>query len=179
MAGLFKKKETVIKVKDKVWMTSEAKLQAFINEWKKNPDTVFIFWFDDSLRQVESSFAKLETGPATILMARETNAFQVSGKKIILAEHYPLLQKENEFFQKLKLQEAEVWSALDEPLFKHFGSEKIIEMMKQLGMKEDEAIEHPMITKAIRSAQEEISKKIMIDKTSQSQNDWMQRNANL
>ena len=106
MAGLFKKKETVIKVKDKVWMTSEGKLQAFIYEWKKNPDTVFIFWFDDSLRQVESSFAKLATAPATLLMARETNAFQLSGKKIILAEHYPLPQKENEFFQKLKLQEA-------------------------------------------------------------------------
>jgi preprotein translocase subunit SecA len=70
-----------------------------------------------------------------------------------------LQQKENEFFQKLNLQEAEIWSALDEPLFKHFGSEKIIQMMKQLGMKENEAIENTMISKAILSIQAKISKK--------------------
>jgi hypothetical protein len=179
MFGLFKKKEATIQVKDKVWMTGEAKLQALINEWKKNPDIVFIFWFDESLRQIESFFTGQSLAPIVLLTARETNTSHLSGKKIILVEHYPLSQKENEFFQKLKLQEAEVWSALDEPLFKHFGSEKIIQMMKQLGMKEDEAIEHPMISKAIHNAQEKISKKIIIDQASHSQNDWLQKNLNL
>ncbi len=100
MSGLFKRKETTIKVKDKVWMTGEAKLQAFINEWKKNPEIVFIFWFDESLRQTESFFARQATTPPVLLTVRETNIFQLPGKKIILAEHYPLQQKENEFFQK-------------------------------------------------------------------------------
>ena len=179
MFGLFKKKEATIKVKDKVWMTGEAKLQAFINEWKKTPKIIFIFWFDESLRQAESFFAGQATTVPVLLTARETNTFHLAGKKIILAEHYPLQQKENEFFQKLNLQEVEIWSALDEPLFKHFGSEKIIQMMKQLGMKEDEAIEHPMISKAIHNAKEKISKKIIIDQASHSQNDWLQKNFNL
>ena len=87
-------------------------------------------------------------------------------------------QKESEFFQKIKLQEVEIWSALDEPLFKHFGSEKIIQMMKQLGMKENESIENAMISKAISSVQEKISKKMIIDQMGQSQNDWLQRNFN-
>jgi hypothetical protein len=179
MFGLFKKKEAIIQVKDKVWMTGGAKLQAFINEWKKTPKIIFIFWFDESLRQAESFFAGQATTVPVLLTARETITFHLAGKKIILAEHYPLQQKENELFQKLNLQEVKIWSALDEPLFKHFGSEKIIHMMKQLGMKEDEAIEHPMISKAIHNAQEKISKKIIIDQASHSQNDWLQKNFNL
>jgi hypothetical protein len=178
MFSLFGKKEATIKVKDKVWMTGEAKLHAFMNEWRKKPEVVFVFWFDESLRQVESFFTGQTTTAPVLLTSRETNTFHLAGKKIILAEHYPLQQKENEFFQKLNLQEAEIWSALDEPLFKHFGSEKIIQMMKQLGMKENEAIENTMISKAILSIQEKISKKIIIDQVAQSQNDWLQRNFN-
>ena len=53
MFSLFGKKEATIKVKDKVWMTGEAKLHAFMNEWRKKPEVVFVFWFDESLRQVE------------------------------------------------------------------------------------------------------------------------------
>jgi hypothetical protein len=178
MFGLFKKKEAIIKVKDKVWITEEAKLQALFNEWKKNPEIVFIFWFDESLRQAESFFSKQSNQVPVLFTARETNAFHVQDKKVILAEHYPLQQKENEFFEKIKLQEAQVWSALDEPLFKHFGSEKIIQMMKQLGMKEDEVVENSMISKAILGVQEKIRKKMIIDQAAQSQNDWLQKNSN-
>jgi preprotein translocase subunit SecA len=76
----------------------------------------------------------------------------------------------------LNLQDVQVWSALDEPLFKHFGSDKIIQMMKQLGMKEDVAIEHNMISKAIQNAQEKISKKVLIDQAASSQEEWLKKN---
>src|SRR5215208_4490590 len=101
MSGLFKKKETAIKIKDKVWMTGKAKLGAFINELKKNPDSVFIFWFDESLRQTESFFANQSIPVATLLMAREANTSRVFDKKIVFAEHYPLEEEEIELFQKL------------------------------------------------------------------------------
>src|SRR4029079_5785701 len=102
MFGLFKKNEAPVKVKvkDKVWLTGEAKLRALINECppaeragKKNPEIVFIFWFDESLRQAESFFARQIIAPPLFLTARETNAFHLAGKKIILAEHYPMHQK--------------------------------------------------------------------------------------
>src|SRR5438034_191998 len=99
MFGLFKKKEATIKVKDKVWMTGEAKLQAFINEWKKNPEVAFIFWFDESLGQAVSFFARQSTTPPVLLTARETNIFHLPVKKIILADHYPLQKKDNEYFK--------------------------------------------------------------------------------
>lgn len=110
MFGRSKKREIAsTRIRDKACMSGEAKLHAFLNEWKNNPTVVFIFWFDDSLRQAESFFAKHTISPVTLL-AREKNALQLTGKKIIIAEHHPLQQKENDLFQKLKLEEAEVWS---------------------------------------------------------------------
>ena len=109
-------------------------------------------------------------------MAREVHSSQIVNKQVIFVEHYPLMQKEQELFVKLNLQQAEVWSALDESLFKQFGSDKIIHMMKQLGTKEDDVIEHAMISKAIQNTQEKISKKVLIDQTCTSQEEWMRRN---
>jgi len=173
--GLFKRKES-IKIKDKIWMKKEAKLQGFISEWQKDPGTIFIFWFDDSLREVESIFTKQTNSAPILVTAREATAQYTVGKKIIIGEHYPLQQKENDLFQKLKLEVAEIWSSLDEPLFKRFGSDKIIEIMKQLGMKEDQVIEHSMITKAIQNAQAKISKKNLMDSPGVSQSDWLLKN---
>jgi len=173
--GLFKRKES-IKIKDKIWMKKEAKLQGIISEWQKDPGTIFIFWFDDSLREVESIFTKQTNNSPILITAREATAQYAAGKKIIIGEHYPLQQKENDLFQKLKLGVAEIWSSLDEPLFKRFGSDKIIEIMKQLGMKEDQVIEHPMISKAIQNAQAKISKKNLMDSLSVSQSDWLLKN---
>jgi hypothetical protein len=173
MFGLFKKREESTKVKDKIWMNTEAKLQAVLNECKKTPDAIFIFWFDESLKQAESYFTNQGSSTAPLVTARETNSIHATGKKIILGEHYPLLEKENDFFQKLKLAEVEIWSALDEPLFKHFGSDKIIQMMKQLGMNETDVIENSMVSSAIRKAQEKISKQHTLDHTSYSQKDWL------
>jgi preprotein translocase subunit SecA len=74
------------------------------------------------------------------------------------------------------LDEVRVLSALDEPLFKRFGSDKIIQMMKQMGMSEKQSIEHDMISKAIQNAQDKIDHKIDIEQSARSQNDWLVRN---
>lgn len=69
-----------------------------------------------------------------------------------------------------------VFSSLNEPLFKRFGADKIIQVMKQLGMKDDEVIEHSMINKAIQRAQEKIEKKVVVEQSAHSQHDWLEKN---
>jgi len=69
-----------------------------------------------------------------------------------------------------------VFMALYEPLFKHFGSEKLIPLMKMLGMKEDEVIEHNMVTKSIIRGQEKIAEQVILEQTAGSQEDWMRKN---
>ncbi|AVJ55138.1 preprotein translocase subunit SecA [Idiomarina sp. OT37-5b] len=46
--------------------------------------------------------------------------------------------------------------SLEDPLMRIFASERMASMMKRLGMKEGEAIEHPWVTRAIENAQRKV-----------------------
>jgi hypothetical protein len=176
MFNPFKKKETSVNVIDKIWMSEMSKYNGIFDLWKKNPELVIISWFTATLQNLETLFAKTAAAPASFFLVKEIHGSQLSGKKIIFSEHYPLYQKEQELFKQWQLGEAIVHSALDEPLFMHFGGEKIISMMKQLGMKEDSQIENKMISHAIRHAQEKIENKVLAEHTANSQQEWIQRN---
>jgi preprotein translocase subunit SecA len=65
---------------------------------------------------------------------------------------------------------------MDEPLFKHLGSEKMIPMMKLLGMKENEVIEHSLVTKSIIKGQAKIAAQVTLEQSAQSQEEWLERN---
>jgi hypothetical protein len=176
MFNLFKKKEASVKVTDKIWMSEEAKWNGIVNEWKENPQLVIITWFDATYRHLQTVFAENTTSPVSLFIARQVTGPELAGRKIIFAEHYPLPAKEQDAFGRWQLKEAVVHSAMDEPLFKHFGGDKIIEMMKQLGMKEDGVITHRMISHAIVNAQEKIEKKVVAETPANSQQEWLQRN---
>ncbi len=176
MFGLFKKKEKEVKINDKVIISEEAKLQAMFNYWSNNKNIQFIFWFDDTLRQVESFFASKTSEPIQLLTARESSSYLLTGKIAVFAEHYPIHSKEEALYKKLNLEQVEVFSSLKEPLFQKFGGDKIIQLMQQLGMKEDEIIEHKMISNAIRKAQDKIEKKLLMEQTAHSQEDWLIKN---
>jgi hypothetical protein len=176
MFNIFKKKEPGVRVIDKIVMTGAAKWNALLEKWKKSTEIIFIFWFDETRRQAESFFPKESGAGVNFYMAREIPSHQLVGRPLLFAEHYPLAEKERELFEKLQLEEAEVWSAMDEPLFKEFGSDKIVQMMKQFGMKDDQVIEHNMVSKAILTAQEKIGKKVLLDQSSASQEEWLRMN---
>jgi len=176
MFNLFKKKDGGVKVKDIIWMNADAKWRAVIDLWKKDENTVFVFWFDESLEQAQEILSEQITGNINLIMAREVNHHQVENKTVIIAEHYPLKKKEEQLFQNLYLEEVKVLSSLDEALFKRFGSDKIIQLMKQMGMDEKQPIEHSLITKAIHNAQEKMEGKVSFEQSARSQNDWLEKN---
>lgn len=176
MFNLFKKKDPETKVIDKVVIDETAKLKAMMAYWTADKNTAFVYWFDESLRQAESFFTNQSTEPVTLLTAREAATPQLAGKTAVFAEHYPLRSKEEELYKKLNTKQVIVFSSLNEPLFKRFGADKIIQVMKQLGMKDDEVIEHSMINKAIQRAQEKIEKKVVVEQSAHSQHDWLEKN---
>jgi hypothetical protein len=176
MFNLFKKKEGSVKVIDKIWMTQEAKCNGLLELLKKDPNIVIIAWFDSTLRDLETLFAKETTSAVSLFLARTVHSSHIIGRKIILAEHHPLRKKEQDAFSQWHLGEAVVHSAMDEPLFKQFGGERIMTMMKQLGMKEDSMIEHKMISSAIENAQDKIEKKVITEQGAASQQEWIERN---
>jgi hypothetical protein len=176
MFGLFKKKEPGITVTDKIVIGKTARLNALLAAWTADPGCVFIFWFDETLDTASAFFAAQATSPVALFTAREVTAVHLAGKTVVFAEHYPVRTKEEELYRKLNLTAVTVYSALEEPLFKRFGSDKIIQLMRQLGMKEDEVIEHRMVSKSIRDAQEKIEKKLLIEQTTRSQEQWLEKN---
>jgi hypothetical protein len=110
------------------------------------------------------------------MLADKIDFERLKEKLVVFAEHYPLPQKEQALFKTLDLKEIPVLSSLDEPLFMHFGGESLTDMMKKLGMKEDEVIGHAMITSSIRNAQQKLEKKVRIEKLTNSAGEWFALN---
>ena len=100
----------------------------------------------------------------------------LQSKTPVFVEHYPLHSKELELIKNWTAEKIIVYSAMDEPLFKHFGSEKLVPLMKMMGMKEDEVIEHSMVTKSIIKGQEKIASQVNSEHSASSQGEWMKKN---
>src|ERR1700675_3815521 len=98
MFNLFKKKSPETRVVNKVIMTEAAKWKALVDQWRKNNNTVFIFWFDETLQKAETIFSQETATPVELLRARDIHSPNLAGKQIIFAEHYPLPEKEKELF---------------------------------------------------------------------------------
>jgi hypothetical protein len=169
-------KEANIRVNDLVWTGSTAKWKGLIGLSKNNVETTFIFWFDDSLREAEDFLRELEITGLDLVTVREAHHITLQNRNIIFAEHYPIRKKEQEIFQSLHLTEVTVLSSLDEALFKKFGANNITELLRKLGLDENESIQHGFITGAIKHAQEKIESSITVDLSARSQSEWFENN---
>lgn len=172
MFGLFKSKPKEISVDDKVWMTSNAKWAACAAVHSSTANVTFLFWFKDTAKSLEQYLAASGVADAAIKDARFCT--QAAGP-IIFIEHFPLRNEEQQVYEKLGLQEAVVYSSLDEAIFQLFGGEKIVKLMQQMGMKENEMVEHKMISTSIARAQEKIEKSAQIHINASSQAAWLQQ----
>ncbi|HNP22958.1 MAG TPA: hypothetical protein PKM63_03535 [Panacibacter sp.] len=174
--SLFSRNKISFKIIDTVYVSAIAKWKACANTAAKNATTVFIAWFPETLQQLEAYFSAHSTIKPTTLLYRNANSFNTKDKNIIFVEHYPLPKKETDLFVSLTLAAAHVYSSLDEPLFMHFGGEKMIELLSKLGMKEDEPLENTMITKALHNAQEKIAAKVTLEQSATAQAEWFRKN---
>jgi hypothetical protein len=175
MFGLFKRTAAGIPVVDKVWMSKTAKLKACADMLGVNPDCLFIAWFKETFAELQAAL-HLPIDNSNLRVAENITPPDVVNRMIIFAEHHPLHAVEQELFRKLNLKEVPVLCSLDEHFFSRFGGEKTIELMRKLGMKEDEVIGHSMITKSIRSAQDKISKHTKTNYAASSQAEWFTLN---
>ena len=173
MFNLFRKKQAAFPLTDRVFLSGASKEAALVRRLEADPDVIFIHWFDESLERSVTVAGDRYTH--RLLSAREAMRMPPGNPPVIFAEHYPLRKKEEELFQRLGLTKVEVWSALDDPLLKKFGGDRIIEMMRKMGMKDDEIIEHALISKSIRNAQDKLEKKLVYDSPARSAEEWFRR----
>lgn len=175
MFGLFKKSEARIKVDDKIWMSSEEKIDAIREMLRLNPACLFLVWFEDSLMTYQQHLG-LPAGSPQLMTVERAGVSDVAGKMVIFLEHYPLADAEQIQYRRLSLQNVPVLSSLDEPIFDLFGGDRIREMMKRLGMEKGEIVAHDMINSAIRRAQQKIAGKVRLEKKATSAKEWFAMN---
>jgi hypothetical protein len=99
----------------------------------------------------------------------------------LFVEHYPIFSKEETILNKIDLlteNKAVIWfyASLDDPLLHVFGSNNVKVMMQRFGLKENECIEHSLVTKSISNAQKKIEKKATNDSEAISQDAWFKKN---
>jgi hypothetical protein len=107
--------------------------------------------------------------------------WQAKGKvSFLFAGHYPLPSKEDQLIQKLNAAFPQCpiifYSSLDEPAFEIFGSDRIVGLLEKMGMKEEEAIEHTMVSQSMKRARAKIESSVAKEIITQSEAEWYAKN---
>ncbi len=161
---------------DRAYINAEGKRNGCLKLAKEQPATVFIAWFSDTAKEYKDFFVKNGIDEARVMEVRYLHAAKLENKTAVFLEHYPLHEKEMDLVANWEQKQIIVFNSLDEALFKHFGSDKMIPLMKMLGMKEDEPIEHNYVTQSITRGQQKIAGLVMVELSASSQEEWMEKN---
>ena len=163
---------------DKTYISTAAKMNACLDLAKKEPACLFICWFPETARKFKEFFREHKLDEILITEARSVHTALVQNKMPVFTEHHPLHNKEMELVRNWAHKELIVFNALDEPLLRYFGSDRVIKLVEMLGMKEEDAIEHALVSRSIITAQEKIASKLLIEQAAGSPEEWMQKNMN-
>ncbi len=178
-SNLFGKKEEDTQdhvFKDRAFMTTVAKMNACAELARTDEKMIFIAWFPDTAKRYREYFTESGINENRIIEAKHLHSSQLLTHTPVFVEHYPMHSKEEALVKNWEHRNILVYSAMDEPLFKHFGSEKLIPMMKLMGMKEHEVIEHNMVSKSIIKGQHKIEEQVSAEQPAASQGEWMEKN---
>lgn len=93
---------------------------------------------------------------------RHQKVLELGGLKVIGSERHESRRIDNQLRGRSGRQgdpgETRFYLSLDDDLMRRFASERVKRMMRRLGMKSDEAIEHKMVTKSIERAQRQVER---------------------
>ncbi len=97
-----------------------------------------------------------------------------------ISEIYPISGKDDLMLETIQhyLPNVSVafYTSLDSPIMKLFGGDKNQNLMLQMGLSENEKIEHAMVTKSILRAQKKIKEKVQFEKPANSKQEWIELN---
>lgn len=100
--------------------------------------------------------------------------------QIVIAEHHPRQSRDQAVIDAAAklgcVSEVCFYFSLDDALLKYFNGLSIQKLLKRLGIDESECISHPLVTSAIRGAQEKIEELVPKDLQAESIEDWFKYN---
>lgn len=192
MFGLFKSKKKEIITKDFIYKNEAVKYKSMLQHLKDQEKSVLIYYFEDTKNAVQEV---LNTAP--INYSTDVNSFvtkvwlinantilnksDIGNRTVFFAEHHPSFSRENEIKQHLLeiegIKEVIFYTSFEDKLLQLFGSERILQLMEKMGFKDDEVIEHTMISTSIERAQKRIDEKLSIhNNNTRQRKDWFEIN---
>ncbi|MCB0506979.1 MAG: hypothetical protein KDD21_01640 [Bacteroidetes bacterium] len=186
----FFKKKNVLKTTDYIFRSEEAKYQKLAVNLLAQKKVLLLYYFEDTKQQLINilqanniAFSEIESAAPTVYLLQAStllNKINISDYHIIFAEHHPSFQIENNIKQHLveTLSQNEVifYTSLEDVLLQKFGSERIIAILDKMGFKEDEIIEHKMISDSIINVQQKIDKQLQFTSDTRMRKDWFEIN---
>ena len=182
---------------DEIWLDESAKLRGIralveaVLECGDNTSLVVVVaHFPATLQKLTASLADL-TGDDRLAIAlaadvgdplsRQLTLNRQGGTFVVCAERHPLLSHDDALLRSLEQQECAIrlvhHLALDDALLRVFASEWVTDILRRLGMKDDESIRSPMVSRRVRGAQQVIAKKAPSDMDAESAEEWLRVNA--
>jgi hypothetical protein len=167
---------------------------------------LIIFFFEEELREFEDLLTSLKVpfsrmdanaivnNSASIVFTANAMSIEsdvvldllltrskVSKLSFLFMGHYPLPDRENILLEKISAKlgagfSMSCWMSFEDPLLRTFGSEQMLTLMEKLGLKDDECMEHAMISKSITRAREKIASHMKTEINTTSEVEWFARN---
>lgn len=191
MFGLFNNKKKEIVSNDFIWKNEIVKYNALIKHLQQMEKSVLIYYFEDTKAEAERYLTAAQMNFST-----EANSFvtkvwllnadtllhksTIDNRTVFFAEHHPSYLQEKEIkthlFEKLGVHEVSFYTSFEDKLMQIFGSERILQVMERMGFKDDEAIQHSLISSSLEKAQQKVDAKISINSNTRLRKDWFEIN---
>lgn len=200
-----KKNIPLVKLENIVWATRSTRFTGLLRHVQKSIDVrpvLVVYFFENTLSLLTEAF-KFSTKPHRLVKnaddvkddkcilifsakeflyhsAKLKNLLSSKEFEVIFAEHYPLNEPEDEILLKVSdiSLRAKVFAYTDfeDGLLKQFGGDRILDMMKKMGMNENEIISHNIVNKAIKEAKKKIGEKVRYEQQTPSSEEWFAKN---
>lgn len=178
---------------ERIWMTTDAKFAGLAREVaeRSNSKTVAILLvahFPDVLARLNELATKPATVPAMAVLANDLstkvatslNLDESATLDIIVGERHPLPSVDERLEQfagelPCRCRFAHHLS-LEDPVMRIFAGDWVQNVLKQLGMKENEAIDSQIVSRRIKQAQQKIEGRAFGSSEAESAERWLKKN---
>ena len=186
--------EKVELLADHIWLTADAKLAGIrrqvVDRGKSESAAIMLVaQFSEVLKQLKS-IQNEHDGHTPILAMLASNVTEDLGGRltleesavidIIVAERHPLRDFDDELVKlvnQLPCRSRLVHHlSLDDATIKLFAGPHIHDLLSRTGMKADEVIESPLVSRQIKKAQQRIAQRQTNDEEAVSAREWMEKN---
>ena len=187
------KSSNVTVIPDVIWLNNTAKLKGIRNEvvaqrGQGAVGVLLVAHFPDVLKELYQIAAEHPNTPIKVSLAKDLSTdlvaeWQTDGSStiaVIAGERHPLPKHDDEvlqFTESLPNPSRLIRHvSLEDPLMKAFAGEWVENMLRKLGMDENEAIESNMVSRRIKAAQQKIASEAFGDSDANSAAEWLAAN---